>query len=411
MNDAIAQSVLPNILPAQEFDSYYPGPTNCAKQSANVLVDNRFVLNFASPNGGASTFNLSPAQGMSDVCCYFKMGTGTVTNKGLPQAWGYSVIKQIQWRYANSTTYTMTGEQLYLQNLVESEDGSKRDQLAQLAGNAVVGAACNGAEAYVYINMPHNSPRASGKPLPLPTDLFVSPIVLTIELNPVASLFVDTTGNAGTQNIPGLQIAQLQVKQESFSNSANLLSARVDMNENSLTYPLKGFHQSEQTYNLVSSANPQVVNLVGFKSGMVKRILFWLTKGNEITASGSHTYEAMRDVALTYNGLQYYRADAESNQLWTLIGDTKSSIVNSYVMDTTASAWVPYASPWLVIDFAQVNIPYDREYKLVGGKSIMNASVQFQLTTPVQAADFILHTVVEYDSALSISRGGAEYVF
>jgi hypothetical protein len=411
MNDAIAQSVLPNILPAQEFDSYYPGPTNCAKQSANVLVDNRFVLNFASPNGGASTFNLSPAQGMSDVICYFKMGSATVTNKALPQGWAYSLIKQIQWRYANSTTYTMTGEQLYLQNLVESEDGSKRDQLAQLGGNAVVNAQCNGAEAYIYINMPHNSPRASGKPLPLPTDLFVSPIVLTIELNPVSSVFVDSTAVPGSTTIAGLQIAQLQVKQESFSNSANLLSARVDMNENSLTYPLKGFHQSEQTYNLSASSGPQTVNLVGFKSGMVKRILFWLTKGDVIAESGSHTYEAMRDVVLTYNGLQYYRADAQSNQLWTLIGDTKSSIVNSFVMDTATSTWEPYAAPWLVIDFAQVNIPYDREFKLMGGKSIMNASVQFQLTTPAADTDFVLHTVVEYDCALSISRGGAEYVF
>jgi hypothetical protein len=381
------------------------------KQSANVIVDNRFILNFASRTGGASTFNLSPAQGMSDVICYFRMGAGTASDVGLPQSWGYSMIKQIQWRYANSTTYTMTGEQLYLQNVVEVEDGSKRDQLAQLGGNAVFDGDCDGAEAYVYINMCHNSPRASGKPLPLPTDLFVSPVVLTIELFPVSQVFVNVAGGTPSNTITQLDVAQLQVKQETFSNSSNVLSARVDMNENSLTYPLKAFYQTEQTYNLSASASQQTINLVGFKSGMVKRMLFWLTKGTNVVTNGSHYWEAFKDVLLTYNGLQYYRADANSNQLWTLVGDTKSSIVNTYQQTTVPGTWNGVASPYLVIDFAQVNIPYDREFKLIGGKSIMNASVQFALTTPSSASDFVLHSVTEYACALSISRGGAEYVF
>jgi hypothetical protein len=375
------------------------------KQSANVIVDNRFILNFASATGGASTFNLSPAQGMSDVICFFKMAPGVASDVGLPQGWGYSLIKQVQWRYSNSTTYTMTGEQLYLQNVVEAEDGSKRDQLAQLGGNAVFDTDCSGAEAYVYISLPHCSVRASGKPLPLPTDLFVSPVVLTIELFPVSQVFVNVVDGTPSNTINQLDIAQLQVKQESFSNSANLLSSRVDMNENSLTYPLKAFHQNEQTYNLSASSTQQTVNLVGFKSGMVKRMLFWLTKGSNVTVNGTHYWEPIKDVLLTYNGLQYYRADANCNQLWTLVGDTKSSIVNTYEQDNTPTVWSSYVSPYLVIDFAQVNIPYDREYKLMGGKSIMNASVQFALKTPESASDYVLHSVVEYDCALSISRG------
>lgn len=68
MQDAISQSVLPSILPAVEQDMYYPGPTNMAKQAANVVVDNKFVLNFANLSGGASAFNISPAQGKFCPC-------------------------------------------------------------------------------------------------------------------------------------------------------------------------------------------------------------------------------------------------------------------------------------------------------------------------------------------------------
>ena len=408
MQDAIAQSVLPSILPAVEQDMYYPGPTNMAKQAANVVVDNKFVLNFANLAGGASTFNISPAQGISDIICYFKMGaSANVTGFALPQAWGYSLIKECRYRVANSDEYIVTGEQMYLQSLHDSEDGTKRDQLAQLGGNALQGNACSEAEAYVYINLPFNTPRAAGKSLPLPTDLLTSPVVLTITLNPISSVFVAGATGTGAA-ITSLASAQLQVKSETFSNSANLLANKINMNENTLTYPLKYWPQYEQSYNLASVDGVQNINLVGFKSGMVRDILMYLTKGSDVAVNGSHAYQPIFNITLTYNGLQYYRADGSSNALWSLIEDTKAALVNSYVQ-ATAGTWSSAVMPWVHIPFGQTCIPYDREYKLVGGKAIMNAALQLQLETPLAASDYVLHVVYLYDAALSIGRGGASY--
>lgn len=409
MNDAIATSVLPNILPAAVVDTMYPGETNCAKAAANIVVDNRYVQDFASLNGGASTFIVSPASGVSDMVCYFKYGTqADVTGYGLPQSWGYSLIKTVQIRYANSTTYIFNGEQIYLQNLHEAEDGTKRDQLAILGGNALIGNACSGAEAYVYINLPHNTPRSAGKSLPLPTDLFVQPCQIVIELNQPASIFVDTGSGTGSP-ISALAKGQFQVKQECFTNSANLLANRVDMNEMSLTYPLKYFPQQEQTFQLANSPNVQTISLTGFRSGMVKSLLLWLTKTSEVEDNGSHYYSPMSDVILTYNGLQLYRADSQANQLWSIIEDTKSAVVNTY--EQSAGAWVSAVVPWVHIPMGQTNTPYDREYKLMGGRAILNAVLNLSLKTPTAAADYVLHMVPLYDAALSISRGGAEYVF
>lgn len=331
-----------------------------------------------------------------------------VTGFALPQGWGYSLIKECRYRIANSDDYVVSGEQMYLQSLHDSEDGTKRDQLAQLGGNALQGDACSGAEAYVYLNLPFNTPRAAGKSLPLPTDLLTSPVVLTITLNPISSVFVAGASGGTGAAITTLETGQLQVKAETFSNSANLLANKINMNENTLSYPLKYWPQFEQTYNLANVDGTQTVNLVGFKSGMVRDMLLWLTKGSDTAANGSHAYSPIFNITLTYNGLQYYRADGSANAIWSLIEDTKAALVNSY-RQAVAGTWSSAVMPWVHIPFGQTCIPYDREYKLVGGKAIMNAALQLQLETPEPANDYVLHVVYLYDAALSIGRGGASY--
>jgi len=83
----------------------------------------------------------------------------------------YNRINQVSIRYGSSAQYFFTGAQIFLQNMFDAENATKRDQIASLGGNALVGAACVGATAAVYLNLPHNSPRADGKPLPFASDL------------------------------------------------------------------------------------------------------------------------------------------------------------------------------------------------------------------------------------------------
>ena len=71
-----------------------------------------------------------------------------------------------------SAQYFFSGAQTLLSNLHDAENATKRDQLLQLGGQAAIGsAAMSGQVAYLYLKLPHNSCRASGKPLPFPSDL------------------------------------------------------------------------------------------------------------------------------------------------------------------------------------------------------------------------------------------------
>ena len=96
---------------------------------------------------------------------------GAYTTLALNQGWGYALISRLSVRYGSSAQYFWSGPQMYLQNLIDAENTTKANDISQLGGNALQGAACANANAYVYLKLPHNSVRASGKPLPFPSDL------------------------------------------------------------------------------------------------------------------------------------------------------------------------------------------------------------------------------------------------
>jgi hypothetical protein len=414
MQSEITENIQSSIRPGEAVDTFYYGETNQELQAYPCVVNNKFVQAFTNLGAGTSQFVISPNQGVSDIVMSFMMPSDLSGLAGfsLPEGWGYSLIRQVSVRYGSSAQYFFSGEQIWLQTMWDAEDARKRDNLASLGGNLCNDAQCSGAAAYVYLNLPHNSPRADGKPLPFPSDLLVQPIVITVELNSVPSLFVvnTTTPSAGSPP-PALASAQLQVKQEMMQDSADLLARRVDMNVHAYTFPLKYFPQQEVQINLQAGLS-QTVNLTGFRAGEVRNILLWLSKGSDQTTYGSHYWEPLNDVVLTYNGEIFFRADKNVSQLWNLVNDTKEAGVNLSVVNTSNPTGAQnYLSTWVDIPFSQTNIPYDKEVKLVHGKPILNAVVNLTFTVPSSATDWTLHAVYLYNASLLCSRGSAEYIF
>ena len=419
MQDALTSNVQSSIRPGPEVDTFYYGDTNSEKQIFNCIVNTKFVQNFPNLNAGTSQFTISPYQGVSDIILNFTLGgAGQSPTANLPQAWAYSMIQQVSVRYGSSAQYFFTGQQIYLQNLFDCENATKRDSLSTLGGLALVGTAAIGASAQVYLNLPHNSPRADGKPLPFPSDLLVQPIIITIQLNDPSTVVtaggIWTTGVSGgvTTITGGLALGQLQVRQEMMADSADLLARRVDMNTNAYTFPLKYFPQQMVQVTMANTASKQTVNLTGFRAGEVQRILMFLTKGSDLAVQGNLYWLPIADVTLTYNGEVFYRADGTCNQMWSLLNDTKTAVVTA-VKGNGSGAWVANSTgnTWVDMPFSQVNIPYDKEVKLVGGKPILNAVVNLELRTPTGDTDYVLNLVYLYNASLLCSRGGSEYIF
>lgn len=413
MQDALTSNVQSSIRPGMDTDTFYYGDTNSEKQIFNCIVNTKFVQNFTNLSAGTSQFTISPYQGISDIVLNLAYGAGTPT-ANLPQGWGYALIQQVSIRYGSSAQYFFSGQQIYLQNVHEAENGTKRDALSTLGGNALANTAASGATCSLYLNLPHNSPRVEGKPLPFPSDLLTQPIIITIQMNDPGALSPAgpwVPGTSGSATISGpLASAQMQVRQEMMADSADLLARRVDMNTHAYTFPLKYFPQQQVSINLASSAAVQTVNLTGFRAGEVQKILMFLTKATSVAQNGPLYWEPISNITLTYNGEIFYRADGASNQLWNLVNDTKTGAVSGALVNT-AGTWGAGLSYWVEMPFSQAAVPYDKEVKLLGGKPILNAVVNLSLQTATAAADYTLNVVYLYNCSLLCSRGGSEYIF
>jgi len=430
MNSDLTESVQASIRPGEMVDAYYYGETNLEKQAYPAVVNTRFVQQFTNLGAGSSQFVISPQGGVSDIVCQFVTAAGTYTNVALDQGWGYSLVNRLSVRYGSSAQYFWSGPQMFLENLIDAENGTKADDMSKVGGNAVTGAACAGAIAYVYLKLPHNSCRAAGKPLPFPSDLLVQPIVVTIELYAANAILISTVTPPVTTGLlaapSALASAQLQVKQEMLTDTSDLLARRVDMNSHAYTFPLMYFAQQETQVQFTSTANVTdllSVNLTGFRAGEVKEIVLWLTPaqtgpvGNKISnAPGTGGYQPLNwplinNVTLTYNGEIFSRFDSGSSQLWNLTTCEKSSSYNNIPTTVGTTTQNGAVSFWTSCPFAQVCVPYDKEMKLIHGKPILNAVVNLQFSAPAANTSFVLHAMYLYNASLLCSRGSAEYIF
>jgi len=416
MQNDLTESVQASIRPGEMCDTYYYGESNTMKQAYPAVVNTRFVQNFTNLGAGSSQFVISPNGGVGDIICQFTTATGTYTTLALNQGWGYSLINRLSVRYGSSAQYFFTGAQMYLQNLLDAENSQKCIDITALGGAALAGASCASASAYVYLKLPHNSIRANGKPLPFPSDLLVQPIVITVELLAANAILINQGGSvAGAPT--ALASAQLQVKQEMLTDSSDQLARRVDMNSHAYCFPLMYFAQQEIQVQVASSAGSLNVsaNLTGFRAGEVKNIILWLTPTTTLTP-GNGSYNPLQwlpinNLILTYNGEQFSRFDVNSAQLWNLAGDEKSQSVSSSVQTVGSVAVTPAVFPWVDCPFAQTNMAYDRETKLVHGKPILNAVVNVSFDVPALSTSYILHAMYLYNASLLCSRGSAEYIF
>lgn len=417
MNSELTESVQQSIRPGEMVDTYYYGETNLEKQAYPCVVNNRFNQAFTNLGAGSSTFILSPAQGISDIVLTLTLPQSgalgaNYTNCAVSQGWAYQAINRISVRYGSSAQYFWTGAQVLLQNLYDCENSQKMSDLITLGGVSAsgVGGATGinaNASGYVYLKLPHSSVRAEGKPLPFPSDLLVQPIVITVELNAPSSFVLvgAAPGAAPNQLSAGL----LQVKQETMADSSDLLSRRVDMNSHAYTYPLLYFAQNEISIPVAASV-AQSVNLTGFRAGEVRSILLWL-ESTTANAAQKQVWGKIQEARLTYNGEVFADYRGDNGAMWAMLNDSKAPRVGISTWTDPATAAPGTQLYWTEIPFAQTNVPYDKEMKLVHGKPVLNATVQLSFNAPDNTGNWVLKAMYLYNSSLLMSRGSAEYIF
>jgi hypothetical protein len=426
-------------------DIYYYTRDTTHKQSIPTIVDTRFKQALTSMSQGSNTFIISVDQGISDILFWAKLlphvgGVGNVdyTDLALPRGWLYALINRISIRYAGSSQYFWTGSQCLIENLREMPNPTTRDQLFQLGGAAMIGGssgtpADNAGDfsgdnlyAYAYLNFPHDSPNGSMmKPNPFPSELLSQPLVITLELNYLPSIFSSNVALGSLAGAPKqLEKGEFQVKQVHAMDRADLMVSLADRSK-AYSFPTKAFYQNEITVSLPSNGQSQQnVLLTGFRAGQVRSIILWLTDDadtNPDTAvpfvKNYTNFAMLHDVQLLYNGTVYYDAPATSSQFWNLVSTETPSQLNATVLSLPGSGpgnpivRTEKASNWVEIPFSQVFEQLSGAHMYVAGKSIMNAVVNLTLSVPDPSKAYTLHAVYAYNCVMMCQAGSVDYVF
>ena len=421
----MATSTQDMVRPGECVDLYYYDGETSLKQCFPTTQNTKYVQNFANLTGGSSVFTIPPSNGIQDIVCEFVMPAlgGALGGVALPRAWGYALIKQVSFRYGGSSQYFMTGDQIFQNALRKQTSRTSADDIATLGGNYATGAGgfpgnLDVAQtASIVLTLPHNTPSGVGKSHPLPTDLLTQQVQITVELNPINSIFFVAAG--ATPTLPGtLASAQFQVQQVMLNNQGDALARRVDMAVNAYAFPCE-FVQQVQRIPLANTAASQSVVLTGFRSGEVKAIHCWLTRAS-MTAGGNAFYQPFNwylpsSVIMTYAGDIYARYENGSSPLWNLINGNKAPAWDNLVAvdggGGAVGAPVSAIAQWVELPFAQTLVDEDSHYMLVHGKPITNGIVNLQLTTPSAQADWVLNVSYIYNTTLLFSQGTADYVF
>lgn len=421
-------------------DIYYYGRETLAKQAIPTIVDNRFKQALNNLRQGSSTLIISVDQGISDILMAAKLpaqgeASADYTNLAIPRGWIYDAINRVSVRYSGSSQYFWTGQQVRIENLREMPNPTCRDELLELGGSALIGGASpasvftgDALYAYAYINLPHNSPNGSlAKPNPFPSEMLSQPIVITVELNSLSTIFssVVNAGSVAGAAPNGFADAFFQVKQVHANDRGELMVATTDRAK-AYSFPTKCFYQNEVQIPLAATLAEQPLQLTGFRSGEVRSIIFWITKdsdtaGSATDASGHFVknftnYVLPRDVQLLYNGTVYYDAPATSNQFWNLVATETPSKLECTVLSLTGTLGAPTitstaaSKSWVEIPFSQVYEQLSGSHMYVAGKSIMNAVVNLNVTLP-EAVPCTLHAMYSYNCVMMVADGSVSYVF
>ena len=412
------------LVPGKCEDIYYVNPENTKKECLRTKVSTKYSQALTQLGGGTSVFLFPANFGLQDIVVQMalpNLGTGAGTGLALPLGWGYALIKSISYRVAGSTQYFVTGDQMLQYALKQCPDQAAKQALFQYGGSQLTGAALESASttpvnyAYCWISLPWTIPSAEKKPCPLPTDLISSQTQITIELNPISSILSINGGGVFPAAFNSLASAQFTAQQVLMESRDDSLASHVNLADHSYNYPVT-FVQQEQSISLANTANPQTIVATGFRSGSVKSIEMWLTKGSDTSGAVKNPLKwyAPSAVQVTYAGDIYAKFDVQSSGLWNLINSKAPPYVGG---STLAFGGGAYSSTnenygWVSCPFAQTYEPAESSHFMLNeGLQVTNGVVNIQVQTPSAAADWVLNLSYIYNGTLVFSQSTAEMVF
>ena len=438
----MSDSVQSMVRPGEPIDLYYYSGETSKKCAFPTTQNTKYQQEFSNKSSGTSTFLFPPQNGIQDVVCtmsFAPLGStaGSFNAISLPSGWGYALIKSVSWRYAGTSQFFMTGDQLLQNALRDQTSRTSCNDILNLGGNYAQGddflqpQTCN-----VVLRLPHASASGVNKSLPFPTDCLTQQVQILLELYNVSDVFTNASSPAVA--LPSacnqLSNAFFQIQQIMFNNMGDALARRVDLSSKAYAFPCEFVQQKVVIGNLQydpTGVAPQnyvnTVVLSGFRAGQVKSLQMWLTNNDDnITSASSRNGGAYNpakwyvplSVEMLYAGDVYARYNNGVGQLFNLLNSNKASAFDTVSANIAGGLVVnppnAFLSQWLELPFAQPLCDEDSHYILLHGKAITNGIINLNnlILPPVASVrGWTLNISYVYNATILFSQGSCDYVF
>jgi hypothetical protein len=92
------------VRPGECVDLYYYDGQTSKKQCFPTTQNTKYQQSFQNLQGGSSVFTVPPNFGIQDIVLEMSFaGLAVNTGLALPRGWGYSLIKQVSFRYGKTS--------------------------------------------------------------------------------------------------------------------------------------------------------------------------------------------------------------------------------------------------------------------------------------------------------------------
>lgn len=418
-------------------DLYYYSESSLRKQTIPTFQNTQFTQNI-SPTAGRGNYQIifSRNQGVSHVIigAKLKKHTGATglnyTGIAVGRGWLANLIDRVSYRIAGASQYWQTGQQMLIANCLEATNATTKQDMVDLAGQALttVGQFSDDVllYAYLYFNMPINKPFCGTEsPLPLPTELLNANVVLSIDLNPLSSVYSTLNSAGSVANAPdALENLYVQFQQITAVDGGELMKMSGDASK-MYSLPCKGFYTQEIQIGLPAGSTGTTgltsdLALTGFQNGQVKSVIAWLTADADVAPATSGAFVRNpnclaygRDWTLKYNGQIIHYFPGTSSTMWGQLLSDVPPYFDAVRLDISGSAIVPSdeRSNFVVFPLGQ-NIEGQNPHLLVNGRSIGTAIMNLQVRVPNPTVAYTLHVMYFYNTVLAISGNGeASFMF
>jgi len=444
------QNSMVDKVPAESINQFYYSSRNTKRSKVDTYQTTNAVFSLNSlTSASTSTVVISPNSGMSHFILSASLPEPATASTvagvnyvglALPSGWLYNFIDNITYRYAGSSQWSATGEQLRVSALVNAGNAQEAQQILNLGGQALLTRAdFTGSKlsAAIPLTLAHVSSQ-SGTSVPLPLDsslLNGGPITITITWKDFSKVFARTQSAAVApdiiSNIPaGFFASTLQIRQIIMMFRDDQIKMGGD---EAYRYPITFYQPANQVPLNTTVVGAQTVNLVGFKQGECRGVYCYVTKSYPDTSpvpqalnrANASTYVAIKRARMSYAGtvLHDYQSRATGALLDTLYNDSPSYFQVSSIAAANPAAlgsyWVPAANPLAISYFS--HFPFAQRAEdltdvafLMNGVAINNGSIALEIEideTFDPLASYVVNYVPYFSAALSFSGGQVDYLF